>query len=113
ISQSQFDAASLGYTQAETAYQQVLQEKSLVNEGATKESIANLQAAVAEAQARVNTAQLNLSNTVIVSPLSGKIATKTIHDGETVSPGVPLLTIVSRQPVVEASIPEDQINGIK
>lgn len=113
ISQSQYDAASLAYTQAETAYNQVLQEQSLVNEGATKESIANLQAAVAEAQARVSTAQLNLSNTVIVSPLSGKIAAKNIHDGETVAPGSPLLTIVSRQPVVEASIPEDQINGIK
>ncbi|MFM1651586.1 efflux RND transporter periplasmic adaptor subunit [Brevibacillus sp. B_LB10_24] len=113
VSQSQLDADSLAYTQAQSTYQQVLQEKSLANEGATRESIANLQAAVAEARARVNSAQLAVSNTVITSPLSGKVATKNIQDGETASPGVPLLTIVSGQPVVEASIPEDQINSLK
>ncbi|NGQ94791.1 efflux RND transporter periplasmic adaptor subunit [Brevibacillus sp. SYP-B805] len=113
VSQSQLDAASLAYTQAETAYQSALQELSLSNEGATKETLASLQATVAQMRAAVEAAQLNKNNTVITAPISGKIAAKNIHEGETAAPGVPLLTIVSREPVVEAYVPEDQINSIK
>ncbi|MET3289904.1 UNVERIFIED_CONTAM: HlyD family secretion protein [Brevibacillus sp. OAP136] len=113
VSQSQLDAANLAYTQAQTAYQAALQDQSLANEGATKETIANLQAAVAAAKATVDSARLSISNAIIVSPLTGKIAAKNIQAGETVSTSSTLLTIVSRQPAVEASIPEEQINSIK
>ncbi len=113
VPQSQLDAAKLAYTQAETAYEQVLQEQSMAKEGATKETIENLRATVEQMQAAVNIAQINKSNTVITAPISGKIATQNIHEGEMVSPGAPLFTIVSRVPVVEASVPEDQINSIK
>ncbi len=113
VPQSQLDAAKLAHTQAQSAYQQVLQEQSLAKEGATKETLESLRAAVQQAQAAVDLARLNKENTVITAPISGKIATQNIHVGETVAPGVPLLTIVSRVPVVEAYIPEDTINSIK
>lgn len=113
VSQSQLDAANLAYTQAQTSYQAALQDQSLANEGATKETIANLQAAVAAASATVDSARLNISNAIIRSPLTGKIAAKNIQAGETVSTSAALLTIVSREPAVEASIPEEQINHIQ
>lgn len=113
VSQSQLDAANLAYTQAQTAYQAAVQDQSLANEGATKETIASLQAAVAVAKATVDSARLSIGNTVILSPLTGKIAAKNIQAGETVSTSAALLTIVSREPAVEASIPEEQINNIQ
>lgn len=113
VPQSQLDAANLAYTQAQTALQQVMEEQSLAKEGATQASLENLRANVEQMQAAVNLAQLNKSYTVITAPISGKIATQNIHAGESVSTSTPLLTIVSSVAVVEASVPEDQINSVK
>ncbi|MGD8188624.1 efflux RND transporter periplasmic adaptor subunit [Brevibacillus ginsengisoli] len=113
VPQSQLDAANLAYTQAQTALQQVTQEQSMAKEGATQASLENLRATVEQMQAAVNLAEINKSNTVITAPISGKIATQNIHVGETASTSAPLLTIVSGVAVVEAYVPEDQINTLK
>ncbi len=113
VPQSEVDAAQLAYKQATAQYEQLLQEQSLAKEGSTKETLASLKANVEQMQALVNESYLNKTKTVITAPLSGRIADVKIHEGETVSPGVPLITIVSRQPIVEAYISEDQINHIQ
>lgn len=113
VPQSQLDSANLAYTQAVTALQQVKQEQSMAKEGATQASLENLRATVQQMQASVNLAQINKSYTVITAPISGRIATQNIHVGETASTSAPLLTIVSGVAVVEASVPEDQINSVK
>ncbi len=107
------EKSELAVKQAESAYQQLLQEMNLMKEGATKETLEGLRANVAQMQAEVSLAQLNKSNTVIVAPMAGKIASVGIHPGEMATPGTPLLTIVSSQAVVEAMIPEESINDIK
>ncbi|MBC9784587.1 efflux RND transporter periplasmic adaptor subunit [Heliobacterium chlorum] len=113
---TQLESAQLAYTQAQSTYDQLIQQQSLMNEGATAETLENLRATVQQMSALVDMARLNLEATVIPAPVSGRIASKPVHEGEMAStapaPNV-LLTIVSSDPVVEASVPEEYIKQIQ
>jgi len=59
------------------------------------ETIKIQQAAVASAQAGVDTARDDLQNTVIVSKINGKMASRSVDPGQTISPGASLGEIIS------------------
>ncbi|MBM7867848.1 efflux RND transporter periplasmic adaptor subunit [Heliobacterium gestii] len=114
-SKNQLEAAQLSLTQAQTGYDQLLQQQSQMLEGATVQTLENLRATVAQMSALVDQARLNLEATVITSPVNGRVASKTIHEGEmaaTAPAANILLTLVSSEPVVEASVPEEFIKQI-
>lgn len=70
---------------------------------------ATAQAAVTEAQAALEDAELQLSYTMIKAPVCGRIGKKSVEAGQRVQIGQPLLAIVEDQPWVVANFKETQL----
>jgi membrane fusion protein (multidrug efflux system) len=66
-------------------------------------------AAVAQARANLNNAQLQLSYTNIIAPADGRVGRKTVQVGQRVQPGTPLLSVVDNQYWVVANFKETQL----
>ncbi len=64
---------------------------------------------IKEAQASQNMARLDLKRTVVVAPISGRIAKKNVDPGKYVQVGQPLLAIVKEEAWVIANFKETQI----
>jgi membrane fusion protein (multidrug efflux system) len=71
------------------------------------------QAAIAQAEANLKDAQLQLSYTNIKAPANGKVGRKTVEVGQRVQPGNPLMAIVSEQPWIVANFKETQLEDVK
>jgi membrane fusion protein (multidrug efflux system) len=98
--ESQLTKSEGGLQSAEAA-----QLETRVREG----QFATAQAAVAEATAASEDAQLQLSYTVIKAPVSGRIGKKSVEPGQRVQIGQPLLAIVEDRPWVVANFKETQL----
>jgi len=71
-------------------------------------------AAVAQAQAARDLAQIDLDNTVVRTPIDGVIGNRQVRIGRLVAPGVPLLDIVPVRDVwVVANFKETQVEHIR
>ncbi len=70
-------------------------------------------ASVAEAQAALAEAQLNLDYTRLTAPMAGKVTRKNVLPGQWVQPGVVLLALVSNQPWVTANFKETQLTRMR
>lgn len=82
-------------TGAETAEKAAQGALTLAQAGATQNDIAAEQALVDAAQASVLAAEAVLSQTVITAPIAGTITVQSANPGETVSPGVPLVSMIA------------------
>ena len=106
VSKQQFDAAKLQYTVAKTQY-----------ESAKIAAPGNLEAAGAQlkqAQAGLELARSQLENTVIKSPVSGMVASKSVNVGEMAAPGYPVFTIVNIDKVyADLDISEVNIGSVE
>ena len=69
--------------------------------------------AIAQAEASLKDAQLQLSYTNIVAPSDGRIGRKTIEVGQRVQPGSPLMAIVEDNYWITANFKETQLKDIK
>jgi membrane fusion protein, multidrug efflux system len=67
-------------------------------------------AAIAQAQAKLSEAQLQLSYTNITAPAAGRIGRKTAEVGEQVQAGTPLMAVVGNDLWVTANFKETQLN---
>ena len=74
-----------------------------------QDQFATAQAAVEEAAAALENAQLQLSYTIIKAPVSGRIGKKSVETGQRVQVGQPLLAIVEDRPWVVANFKETQL----
>ena len=71
-------------------------------------------AGLADARSRLANAQRQLSNTRVVSPISGIVSEKPVSAGDVVSPGSALFTVVDPSSMrLEASIPADQLASVR
>jgi len=68
---------------------------------------------IAQAQAALDEAQLNLSYTNIYAPTNGRIGKKTVEVGQRIEPGQPLLTVVSDETWVVANFKETQLKQMR
>lgn len=73
---------------------------------------AQIIAAVENAEAQLELAQITLNDTVAHAPVAGIVGNKHIEVGQYARPGAPLLSIVSNKIWVEANFKETQLNGI-
>jgi RND family efflux transporter MFP subunit len=79
----------------------------------TREDIRAAEQAVKQAQAQVALASDQLRNTRLLSPISGLVSLKLVSLGETVSPGLPLLTLVGLDSIYfEAEVPETEVANL-
>ncbi|HET9393448.1 MAG TPA: HlyD family secretion protein [Candidatus Rubrimentiphilum sp.] len=69
-------------------------------------------ATVAVAQAAVALARQNLANTRIVSPIEGYVGEKQVDVGQTVSAGLPLLTLIPNRVFITANFKETQVGSM-
>lgn len=89
-------------------------ELSLKLAGSTIEEIAAQEAAVAQAEANVNSYQIQLDKTVLRSPIAGVVTLQNAKLGETVTANVPIISLMSEAKFeIEADVPEADIAKIK
>ncbi len=71
-------------------------------------------AALADARARLATAQKQVGNTVVTAPISGVVSERAVSAGDVVQPGAAMFTVVDpRSMRLEASVPADQLNQVR
>ena len=71
-------------------------------------------AALADARARLSTAQKQVSNTVVTSPINGVVSERAASAGDVVQPGAALFTVVDpRSMRLEGSVPAEQLNQVR
>lgn len=119
-------SARSGVTQATVTADQASRElqraKSLAAAGAIAErdvesaERANLaaQAGLADAKARLSSAEKNLSNTVVRAPFAGVVAERAVSPGDIVAPGAALFTVIDPRSLrVEASVPATALSDVR
>ena len=86
----------------------------VINESSTSAASLNAaRAAVAEAQARLDKAKVDLGRTVIRSPVDGVIARRNVQLGQRVQPSTPLLSVVPvSEMYVNANFKEVQLKKV-
>ena len=87
-------------------------EASVIQKNVNELQVDVSTAAIKEAQARLNTALLNLSYTNIYAPVSGRIGRKTIEVGQRVQTGGRLFTLTEDETWVVANFKENQIENM-
>jgi membrane fusion protein, multidrug efflux system len=71
-------------------------------------------AVLADARARLSTAQKQVGNTVISAPISGVVSDRPISSGDVVQPGALLFTVVDPSSMrLEGSVPAEQLSQVK
>jgi RND family efflux transporter MFP subunit len=107
---------------ADNAARDLERNKKLAAEGAISEQAvenatrANLQAQaqLADAKARLQSAQDNLDRAKITSPFPGVVSEKSISAGDVVSMGAALFTVVDPSTMrLEASVPAEQLGEVR
>ncbi len=119
-------SARSGVTQATVAAQQAEKElqraRALVAAGAIAErdvesaERGNLaaQASLADARARLSSAEKSLRNTQVRSPFAGIVAEKSVSPGDIVAPGGALFTVIDPRSLrVDASVPAAALSDVK
>ena len=119
-------SARSGVAQASIAAEQAARElqraKTLVAAGAIAErdvesaERANVgaQAQLADAKARLSSAEKNLANATIGAPFAGIVAEKSVSPGDIVSPGSALFTVIDPRSLrVEASVPARALGEVR
>lgn len=115
VTRQQYDGAETDYKAKKARYEMLARQRSatstVVNE--TKQRIAQNEAGIELTKALLETAELNLSYTVITAPCDGYVSRKEIQIGELVQPGQTLVDIVDGNEVwVTANYKETQLKHI-
>jgi multidrug resistance efflux pump len=87
---------------------------ALLRAGARAQEVEGARARVAEARAALALARARLDETQLASPVTGVVLRKNAEAGETVSPGVSILTLMDPADLwVRVYVPETEIGRIK
>ncbi|MBC7228544.1 MAG: efflux RND transporter periplasmic adaptor subunit [Thermoflexales bacterium] len=82
--------------------------------GPTPEELALAEAQLRQAQAALALVEAQGSQLTLVSPITGTVSTRSAQVGETAAPGVPILTLITLDPVtLVLYIPEDRIGEVR
>ncbi|MDF2565999.1 MAG: secretion protein HlyD family protein [Massilibacillus sp.] len=114
VSEQQKDAALMALQVAESQYRGASQGRSLVSEGATAQELRYAEAQVAQAVASLKSAQLQLSNSIVIAPTAGVVAKKNVDQGEVIATGQPIFSITNpADSWIEANIEETAIGKVQ
>jgi RND family efflux transporter MFP subunit len=79
-----------------------------------KAEVANAQARVAQAEANLTTARERLSESVVRSPIDGRVSTASINRGDVVAIGAELFSIIDLSTLeLQASVPADSLGSLR
>ncbi len=103
-------AVSAAQALVEQAQARVAEARSGPRQVALKQAqVAGGAASVQEAQAALDQALLELSYTHLVAPVAGRVARKSLFQGQLIQPGPPVMAIVYGAPWVVANFKETQL----
>ena len=107
---------------ADIARRELARSEKLLAAGAIAErdieqarrSTISANAALADARARLATAQKQVGNTVITSPISGVVSDRQVSAGDVVQPGAMLFSVVDPSSMrLEGSVPAEQLSQVR
>lgn len=114
ISRQALDRAESSYAVAAAALQQAEEQRALVEEGPRAETVRAQRALVAQARANVARAEASLAYAVVTAPFDGIVTIKHREQGEAVSPGAPVVTLLAPDDRwVRIYVPEDRMGRVQ
>ncbi len=116
VTRQQYDGADTDYKAKKARYEMLARQRSATSSvvAETRQRIAQNDAGIELAKALLETAELNLSYTVITAPCDGYASRKEIQIGQLVQPGQTLLDIVDGSEVwITANYKETQLVHIR
>lgn len=116
VTRQQYDGAKTDYEAKKARYEMLSRQRSATSAvvDINRRRICQSEAGIELAKALLETAELNLSYTVIVAPCDGYASRKEIQVGQLVQPGQTLLDIVDSQDIwVAANYKETQLQHIE
>lgn len=114
VSKQQYDQALSQYELAKAAYVSTQEKLDLLKAGATEETISSARAQVGLAQANLKAAEAKLADTIIKSPITGRVAFVKYEVGEFVMQGTPVVEVIDDQKmVVNLNVSEEVVNKVK
>ena len=115
VTRQQYDLAKTDYEAKKARYEMLSRQRKATSSvvDVNRERVSQSEAGIELAQAMLETAELNLSYTVILAPCDGITSRKEIQTGQLVQPGQTLLDIVdSGELWVTANYKETQLRHI-
>ena len=115
VTRQQFDNAKTDYETKKARYEMLIKQRQAVSSvvDVNRSQLFSSEASIDLAQALLETAELNLSYTIITAPCDGYTSRKEIQVGQLVQPGQTLLDIVDTSDVwVTANYKETQLKHI-
>lgn len=115
VTRQQYDGVETDYKAKKARYEMLVEQRRATNSvvDETRGRTAQNDAGIELAKAMVETAELNLSYTVITAPCDGYASRKEIQIGQLVQPGQTLLDIVDSSDVwISANFKETQLKHI-
>ncbi|MDE6347158.1 MAG: HlyD family secretion protein [Bacteroides sp.] len=115
VTRQQYDGAKTDYAAKKARYEMLARQRSatLSVVDINRQRISQSEAGIELAKALLETAELNLSYTVILAPCDGYTSRKEIQEGQLVQPGQTLLDVVESGDVwVAANYKETQLHHI-
>lgn len=114
ISKKSFEQYLNEFIAAKSSYQSVQQALKIAETGSTAEEIKNLQAQVDQAKASLDSAELNLSRTMVKAPIAGVISSLDIEVGEQTTTSSAVLTISQLDKIrIKAYVSQSTVNKLK
>ena len=115
VAQAQIDTTQASLRAAQAAVAEARAATSVAQTGVSSAVVskASLQAAVEAARAQVGLAQINLDNTRILAPASGRLGEVSVRVGQSVVAGTQLTSLVPNLIWVNANMKETQLRNIR
>lgn len=116
VTQQQYDQIHTAYLSSKARYEQARQTRTMQNNVVAEQGyhLSASEAALRQAQAAVELAELNLSYCYIIATHSGVVGSRDINLGQLVNPGQTLVSIVDEsEKWIEANYRETQLPNIK
>jgi multidrug resistance efflux pump len=115
LSQRERDAQRAARAQAVAAVAQAQANVEIARQQSQSVTVnrASLEAAVANAEAALKAARVDLDNTRIVAPSDGQLGQVSVRRGAFVNSGAQLMGLVPQQMWVIANLKETQMNGVR
>lgn len=114
VSRETFDRSATRVELAESRLAQAEERLALVQEGPRRETIEAQAARLEEARAALASVDARLDDVTLEAPFTGRITTKHRTVGETVAPGVPVVTLQDLSDRwVRVYVPEDRLGAVR
>jgi multidrug efflux pump subunit AcrA (membrane-fusion protein) len=106
--------APVDFAKVEAGYRAAKAQYEMAQNGVRREDRAAAGSAVRQAQAQVDVSRKRILDSMLVSPINGIVARRSIDPGEMAGAGAPVFSIVNLNPVrVRVGIPEADIGQIR